>query len=73
MTAELVLLLSFYAILIIHIFMGPNGLVTTFESSLPRLATRIETNIATGVAFWPSKWNRHEGQQTTIPDHPWNL
>ena len=72
MTAELVLLLFFYAVLIIGMFMGKNGLVSTFEASLPRLATRIETNIATGADFWPAEWTE-SGDNNSLPDHPWSL
>ncbi|MDE0517974.1 MAG: hypothetical protein OXH36_00240 [Bdellovibrionales bacterium] len=62
MTAELVLLLAVYAMLILGLFMHPqHGLVNTFHNNLPLLSARVEKHVATGVGFWshpdkPVRW-----------------
>ena len=62
MTAELVLLLSFYAMFIMGVFVHPDwGLVQTFQQSLPTLSARIEKHVACGYRFWKSadvKWGK---------------
>ena len=63
MTAELVLLLAVYAMLIIGLFIHPqHGVVNTFKNNLPLLSARVEKHVATGTGFWknrsqPVKWN----------------
>ena len=53
MTAELVLLLSLYAFLILGVFMAPGkGLFYSFQDSLPALSARIEHRVVTGQGFW---------------------
>ena len=53
MTAELVLLLSVYAILILGLFVHPQyGVVNTFRNNLPLLSARVEKHVATGMGFW---------------------
>lgn len=53
MTAELVLLLSFYVFLVMGIFVHPEwGLTQTFQQSLPSLSARVEKHVACGEGFW---------------------
>ncbi len=55
MTAELVLLLSFYVFLVMGVFVHPKwGLTQTFQKSLPYLSARIEKHVACGGGFWES-------------------
>lgn len=64
MTAELVLLLSVYALLILGLFVHPQyGVVYTFHDNLPLLSARVEKHVATGVGFWHTnsaliKWGK---------------
>ena len=64
MTAELVLLLSVYAFLVLGLFFHPDhGVVNTFHNNLPLLSARVERNVATGVGFWhtssdPIRWKK---------------
>ncbi|MDZ4662796.1 MAG: hypothetical protein SGJ18_14380 [Pseudomonadota bacterium] len=51
MSLELVLLLFLYVILLGGAFMGDNGPRATFKESAPRLAARIEQQLATGADF----------------------
>ncbi len=51
MTTELVLLLGIYAFIIIGVFLGDSGPLATFKQSTPRLAARVERNIAIGFTF----------------------
>ncbi len=67
MTVELVLLLGIYAFIILGAFLGPMGPVATFKKSAPRLAARIERNIAVGEGFNDSngnsiKWEKPPGE-----------
>ena len=59
MTAELVLLLSVYALFIIALFLHPkDGAVHTFKDNLPRLSARVEKHIVTGAGFGPLEWDK---------------
>ena len=51
MTAELVLLLSVYAALIIGLFFGDKGVVNTFHDNLPKLSVRVEKHVMVGEGF----------------------
>lgn len=51
MTTELVLLLAIYAFILLGAFLGPQGPGETFRRSGPRLAAKIERNIAIGHRF----------------------
>ncbi len=51
MTTELVLLLAIYAFIIMGVFLGNGGPIDTFKQSTPRLAARIERNVAIGHQF----------------------
>ncbi len=51
MTTELVLLLAIYAFIVIGVFLGDTGPIATFKQSAPRLAARIERNVAVGIDF----------------------
>lgn len=51
MTTELVLLLAIYAFMLLGVFLGPLGPTETFRKSAPRLAAKVERNIATGTQF----------------------
>ena len=66
MTAELVLLLSFYAFFVMGIFIHPEwGLTQTFKKSLPSLSARIEKHIVCGEGFWSTadvKWEKPDYQ-----------
>ncbi len=64
MTAELVLLLSIYASLILGLFFhNEYGVVSTFRNNLPLLSARLEKHVATGTGFWHTssstiKWTK---------------
>jgi hypothetical protein len=51
MTVELVLLLGIWGTIILGVFIGPYGPTETFKKSAPRLAARVERNIAIGTGF----------------------
>ena len=51
MTTELVLLLAIYTMIIMGVFLGDLGPLATFRRSSPRLAAKIERDIATGTKF----------------------
>ena len=51
LTTELVLLLMLYAGLILGLFFGPSGVVSTFHDNLPKLSARIEKHVVTGAGF----------------------
>ena len=55
MTAELVLLLSIYAALILGLFFGDKGVTSAFRDNLPKLSVRVEKHVAVGEGFW-SEW-----------------
>lgn len=63
MTAEMVLLLSVYGLIILGLFVHPqHGVINTFHENLPLLSARVEKHVATGVGFWttssaPITWN----------------
>lgn len=50
MTTESVIL-TLIAVMMMAIFLGPNGVNSTFDKATPRLAARIERNIAIGYKF----------------------
>lgn len=61
MTTELVLLLSMFVFLVLGSFIGEGGPQNTFKKSGPRLAARIERDLATGADFngkggAPNEW-----------------
>ena len=51
MTTELVLLLSMFVFIVLGGFLGDGGPRNTFKQSGPRLAARIERDLATGEGF----------------------
>ena len=51
MTVELILVLIIWATILLGVFFGDNGPIETFKKSGPRLAARIEKNLATGRQF----------------------
>lgn len=51
MTVELVLILVIWASILLGVFFGDSGPIETFKKSGPRLAARIEKNLATGRQF----------------------
>jgi hypothetical protein len=67
MTTELVLLLGIYAFLLLGAFLGDLGPIQTFKKSAPRLAARVERDVAVGEGFRLSKdgkgvhWVKPEG------------
>ena len=75
MTAELVLLLAVYGMLIMGLFVSDFGLAQTFKESLPRLSARIEKNIACGQGFWADsgmKWQK-PAAKPSYDDNLWGL
>ena len=60
MTTELILLLGIYAFLVVGVFLGRGGPIDTFKKSAPRLAARIERNVAVGY-----KWTKSGSQERT--------
>ena len=59
MTTELVLLLSMFVFLVLGGFIRDGGPGKTFKESGPRLAARIERDLATGDGF-----NGKDGQKS---------
>ena len=58
MTAELVLLLSLSAFLILGVFIKPtDGFLDSFQGALPALSARIEYRVVTGHGFWSGRDN----------------
>lgn len=51
MTLEAILLLCIYAFVLLGVFLGDSGPLATFKKSGPRLAARVERNVATGIGF----------------------
>ncbi len=51
MTTELILLMVVYTMILVKVFFGENGPKSTFEKSAPKLAARLEANLATGMGF----------------------
>ena len=60
MTIELILIISLWATILLGVFFGDVGPIETFRRSGPRLAARIEKNLATGRNF------KHGETQTKI-------
>lgn len=50
-TTEYVLILGLYAFILLGTFLGERGPVSTFNSSGPRLAAKVEKNISVGKKF----------------------
>jgi len=50
MTVESVIL-TLIAVMMMAIFLGPNGANSTFDQATPRLAARVERNISVGYNF----------------------
>lgn len=55
MTTELVLLMAIAAYVLFTAVLGDSGIRGTFAESSPRLAARLERNLATGVGFRDSQ------------------
>ena len=51
MTTEVVLLLGIFAFIVGGLFFGPKGPIQVFANSGPRLAARVENQLATGRGF----------------------
>lgn len=51
MTTELVLLLSMFVFVVLGGFLGEGGPRNTFKQSGPKLAARLERDLATGDGF----------------------
>ncbi len=51
MTLESILLLCLYAFVVLGAFLGPKGPLSTFQTSAPRLAARVERNVTTAIGF----------------------
>lgn len=51
MTTELILLMSMFVFILLGGFVGNKGPRVTFNQSAPRLAGRIERDLATGGGF----------------------
>ena len=51
MTVEYVLLMALFALVLVGVIFGESGPKATFESSAPRLAARLERNLATGTGW----------------------
>jgi hypothetical protein len=51
MTAELVLLIALYVFILLGGFIGDNGIISTFQDSTPKFASKLERNIAIGWRF----------------------
>ena len=80
MTAEFILLLTVYGVLIMGIFVRPGhngGLVNTFSNTLPALSARIEKHIACGYQFLkqaPLKdWKGKNPPPSLLEENPWGL
>ena len=51
MTTELVLLLSIFVVVVLGGFLGEGGPRNTFKNAAPKLAARLERDLATGDGF----------------------
>ena len=51
MTIELILIMAIWAYILLGVFFGDLGPVETFRKSGPRLAARIEKDLAVGHQF----------------------
>lgn len=49
MTTEYIMLMAFFALVLAGAVFGETGPIATFSTSAPRLAARIERNLATGT------------------------
>lgn len=67
MTTELVLLLSIFAFVTAGAIFGPKGPFKVFQNSTPRLAARVEQNLATGREFKVMQSPGSKGIQMWIP------
>jgi len=67
MTTELVLLLSIFAFVTAGAIFGPKGPFQVFAKSAPRLAARVEQNLATGRDFKVMSDNGAKAQQMWFP------
>ena len=65
MTTEFVLLIGVYAFIVIGVFLGDSGPVSTFRDSAPRFAAKLERNIAVGQGF------RREANRGNPADADW--
>ena len=57
MTVESVIL-TVIAVMMMAIFLGPRGVNNTFDNATPRLAARVERNIAVGHRFSDARNSR---------------
>ena len=53
MTTEVVLLLGIFVFIVGGLFFGEKGPIRVYEKSGPRLAARVEKQLATGRGFTP--------------------
>ncbi len=60
MTVEAVIL-AIFGVLVLGAFLGPGSLFTSFEEATPRLAARVERNIAIGYKFYKKDGSRSPG------------
>ena len=51
MATEYVILMALFALVLAGVIFGDSGPIATFADSAPRLAARLEKNIATGTAW----------------------
>lgn len=63
MTTEFILLLVFYATAALMMFMGPHGPGAVLEEATPRLAAKVERDLAIGWQF--------TDKRTGEPATPW--
>lgn len=67
MTVEYVLLLFMFVFIVLGGFIRDGGPRKTFEESAPRMAARIERDIATGAGFkWEGAKNKWEAPSQRI-------
>jgi hypothetical protein len=59
-STEFVLLLGLYAFILLGAFLGERGPIQTFQGSAPRLAAKVERDLAVGKKFQ----NRGDRQPT---------
>ena len=55
MATEYVLLMAMFALILAGVIFGESGPIATFADSAPRLAARLEKNIATGTDWQSPK------------------
>jgi hypothetical protein len=66
MTTEFVLILGLYAFILLGAFLGDRGPIATFKGSAPRLAAKVERDIAVGKNFT----NKKDGRPTIFWQSP---